>query len=93
VKSRILWTLAVVVAIALGYAIMRVGSPQRHPEVAIQDGKTIDFSSGRAVVKDSAKEKAAIDKAVKEMEEASKAVSFSSPAQPPVAPKKAETKK
>lgn len=94
-KSPLFWALAVVAAIALGYLMMRVGSPRRQPEVAIQDGKTIDFSSGRAVVKDSAKEKASIDKAVKEMEEAAKTVSFSSPTPAPatVTPKKTEPKK
>ena len=46
------------------------------PEVAIQEGKTIDFSSGAAVVKDDAKQKAAIDKAVKEMESAAADVTF-----------------
>jgi hypothetical protein len=54
------------------------------PEVAIQDGKTIDFSTGKPVVKNSADEKAIIDAAVKEMDAAAKDVSFapnSSPGQ------------
>ena len=46
------------------------------PNVAIQDRKTIDFSSGKPVVKDSAKDKAIIDKAVKEMDDATKDISF-----------------
>ena len=50
-------------------------------EVAIQDGKTIDFSSGLPIVKDDAKQKAAIEKSVKEMELAAKGVTF-----PPKAP-------
>ncbi len=54
-------------------------------EVAIQDGKTIDFSSGVAVVKDDAKQKAVIDKAVAEMESALRSVTFA-----PAAPKTAE---
>ena len=66
-------------------------------DVAIQDGKTIDFSSGAPVVKDNEKDKAAIDRAVKEMEEATKNVTFSATApatddkkkaEPPVAPPK-----
>ena len=44
--------------------------------VTIQDGKTIDFSSGKAVVRDTAGEKAIIDAAVKEMEAAAKEVTF-----------------
>jgi hypothetical protein len=52
--------------------------------VAIPDGKTIDFSDGSPAVKDSAADKAAMDAAVKEMDAASKDVTF--PANPP--PKK-----
>jgi hypothetical protein len=44
--------------------------------VEIRDGKTIDFSSGKPVVKDSSQEKAIIDAAVKEMEDATRNVSF-----------------
>ena len=44
--------------------------------VTIQDGKTIDMSSGRPVVRDDARSRAAIDKSVKEMEEAAKDVTF-----------------
>ena len=50
--------------------------------VAIQDQKTIDFSNGKAVVKDSADDKAVIDKAVKEMDDATKDISFG-PTTPP----------
>jgi len=52
--------------------------------VAIQDGKTIDFSDGTPAVTQSAADKAATDAAVKEIDAASKDVSF--PAEPP--PKK-----
>jgi hypothetical protein len=52
--------------------------------VPIQDGKTIDFSSGTPVVKDSPADRAAMDAAVKEMDAAAKDVTF--PAGP--APKK-----
>lgn len=44
--------------------------------VAIQDGKTIDFSSGRPVTRDGAADKAALDAAVKEIDAASKDVTF-----------------
>jgi hypothetical protein len=49
------------------------------PEVPIEDGKTIDFSSGVPIVKDSAKEKAVIDRSVKAMEDAAKDVTFGPP--------------
>lgn len=65
---------------------------QPKPEVAIQDGKTIDFSSGVAVVKDDAKQKAAIDKSVKEMESAAKDVTFGPPAQQKAEPTPAPPK-
>jgi hypothetical protein len=46
------------------------------PAVAIQDGKTIDFSTGRPVVKDDAKQKAALEKSLKEMDAAAASVTF-----------------
>ncbi len=54
------------------------------PVVPLQDGKTVDFSGGRPVIRDGAADKAAMDAAVREMDEAGKAVTF--PADPP--PKK-----
>lgn len=58
------------------------------PPVAIQDGKTIDFSSGRAEVRDTPEDRAALESAVKEMEAAAKEVTFSptSASPPPPAP-------
>ncbi len=61
-------------------------------EVAIQDGKTIDFSSGVAVVKDDAKQKAVIDKSVKEMDSAAKDVTFGPPPQKKAEPTPAPPK-
>ena len=90
-KNRLLRVFVAVIvlsALALLLARWQTGRGKPHPEVTIQDGKAIDFSSGKPVVKDSAKEKASIEKAVKEMDEASQGVSFSSPA-----PKKADPKK
>jgi hypothetical protein len=55
-----------------------------HAVVPIQDGKTIDFSDGTPKVRDGAADRAAMDAAVREMDAASKDVSF--PADPP--PKK-----
>ena len=43
------------------------------------DGKTLDLSSGRPVLKDSTEDRAAMDAALKEMEEASKDVLFEAP--------------
>jgi hypothetical protein len=55
----------------------------RAPEpVPIQDGKTIDFSSGRPVTKDGAADKAALDAAVKEIDAASKDVTFPADSKP-----------
>jgi len=54
------------------------------PTVAIQDGKTLDFSSGKPVLKDSADEKAIIERSVREMNEAAAGVTFG-PAAPPAA--------
>jgi hypothetical protein len=46
------------------------------PIVPIQDGKTIDFSSGKPEVRDTAEDKAAIGAAVKEIDEAVQNVTF-----------------
>ena len=64
-------------------------------EVPIEDGKTIDFTGGVPVVKDSASEKAAMDRALKEMADATKNVTFPPSAavpgsQPPAAPAPAQ---
>jgi hypothetical protein len=62
-----------------------VAKPTTPPaEVAIQDGKTIDFSSGQPRVQDSAADRAALEKAKREMNEATKDVTFAptKPAEP-----------
>jgi len=64
-------------------AIVNPSAPK--PEVAIQDEKTIDFSSGKPVVKDSAEEKAIIANSVKEMNEAAAGIRFG-PAPKPAEP-------
>ena len=59
------------------------------PEVAIQNEKTIDFSSGKPVLKDSAEEKVIIANSVKEMNEAAAGITFGpapKPAAKPPAP-------
>ncbi|MGA2691965.1 MAG: hypothetical protein ABSF76_06330 [Opitutaceae bacterium] len=63
------------------YATQPRAGRHGQPFVPIQDGKTLDFSGGSPVIRDSAADKAALDKAVKEMDEASKSVTF--PADPP----------
>lgn len=89
-RAKHLWMgLVVALGVALGYWWSHRGptnlAPQTtrtitpsHPKppVAIEDQKTIDFSNGKAVVKDSAEDKAVIDKAVKEMDAATKDVTF-----------------
>jgi len=62
-------------------------------DLAKHDGQTIDFSSGRPVVKDSAADQAAIEQATREMAEAVKGVTFGPPAKKapppePIPPKK-----
>jgi hypothetical protein len=58
----------------------QAAAPKPKPFVAIEDGKTLDFSSGAPILKDTAQEKAIIDKSLKEMEDALKNVSFGPPA-------------
>jgi hypothetical protein len=65
-------------------------APANSPPVTIQDGKTIDFSSGKPVVKDNPEEKAIIDRASREMEEAAKNVTFAPTAKPTEEKKPAE---
>jgi hypothetical protein len=92
-KNRLLWVFVVVAvlsAVTLLLSRMKMASERARTEISIQDGKTIDYSSGKPVVKDTEKEKAAIEKAVKEMDEAAKGVTFRSP-QPSA--KKAEPSK
>lgn len=50
---------------------------------AIEDGKTIDFSTGMPLVKETAKDKAIMDRAAKELEEAVRGVTFGSPTAAP----------
>ena len=92
-KNRLLWVFVAVAVLSAGALLLAWRKmAERHarpkPEVAIQDGKTLDFSSGKPVVKDTAKEKAAIEKAVREMDEAAKGVTFGSPPAKPAEPKK-----
>lgn len=76
-RLRLLLVLAVGVAgLALGGWWWRRHATRVAAVVPIQDGKTIDFSSGQPVVKDSPADRAAMEKALKEMDEAAKDVTF-----------------
>lgn len=57
-----------------------VPPPAAAKEVAIEDGKTIDFSRGSAEIRSNPADQAAIDAALKEMQEATKTISFEPPA-------------
>jgi hypothetical protein len=99
-RSKEIIVLAVLLAgmagYVLWYVIDRRAKMRAAPPVAVQpaapvdltkhDGQTIDFSSGRPVVKDSAADRAAIEKAKQEMAEAAKDVTFGPPAKKPPAP-------
>jgi len=77
-KRKSLWLVfALGVGVAFGWWFVRrqrAAAPK--PVVTIQDGKTIDFSSGTPVVKDSPADKAILDSAVAEMDAAAKNVTF-----------------
>lgn len=60
---------------ATGHTVATVPAATPTP-VAIQDNKTLDFSGGKAVVKETPADKAAMDAALKEMNEATKNVTF-----------------
>jgi hypothetical protein len=86
-KRRLLWlSLGIVLGMVAGYLYLRAPAPAPAPagpppappvNIAIEDGKTIDFSSGQPVVTDSAEDRAALERAKREMEEAAKDVTFS----------------
>lgn len=51
-------------------------------EIAIQDGKTIDFSQGSAEIRNTLADQAAMEAALKEIQEATKNITFEVPARP-----------
>lgn len=55
-------------------------TPAAAAEVAIQDRQTIDFSKGSPEIRTTPADQAAIDAALKEMQEATKTISFEPPA-------------
>ena len=56
-------------------------------DLEVHDGQSLDLSSGKAVVKDTPEDRAAMAKALKEMEEAAKSVTFERPTRKPAPPK------
>jgi hypothetical protein len=70
-------TIGVTAAALWAYASQAKHKPRASAVVPIEDGKTIDFSDGTPVVKDSPADRAALDATVKEMDEAAKSVTFS----------------
>lgn len=60
----------------------QVRPPPPVVEIAIQDGKTIDFSQGSPEIRDTLADRAAMEAALKEMQEATKNISFEIPARP-----------
>lgn len=88
-KRRLFFlALGVLLGAAGSYLLLRSRPPAAatEPPVAIQDGKTIDFSSGRAEVRDTPEDRAALQSALQEMEAAAKEVTFSPPPAPPPPP-------
>lgn len=84
-KRILLWLLALAAAIYVGYRLLQprpTPPPPARAFVPIPDGATIDFSSGQAIIKDSAAEKTLIDAAVREMNDAAKNIQFA-PLVPP----------
>jgi len=76
-KSAGLRWLAALIAVAVGVALAAWWRTQSAPAaVPIRDGMTIDFSSGRAEVRDEAADRAAIEKAKREMDEATAGITF-----------------
>ncbi|HEY1794099.1 MAG TPA: hypothetical protein VGG34_14380 [Opitutaceae bacterium] len=64
-------------AAAAAAAFWAYGTQRRHPApVPIVDGKTIDFSTGRPVVREDPADKAAVDAAVRDIDQAVKGVTF-----------------
>ncbi len=99
-RSKEIIVLAVLLVGMIGYVLWYVVDRRARmraaPPVAGQlaapvdltkhDGQTLDFSSGRPVVKDSAEDRAAIAKAKREMDEAVKGVTFGPPVTQPQPP-------
>ena len=82
-RVRLLLLMVAAAALTFGGWWWRQRASRQPAFVPIQDGKTLDFSSGHAVVKDTPEDRAALERALKEMDEATKDVTF--PATKPAA--------
>lgn len=78
-KIRLTIVTLVLAGIA-GYLLKRPKGPP--PPIAIEDGKTIDFSTGEPVMTGTAEDRAAIEKAKREMEAATEGITFPAKARP-----------
>lgn len=89
-RSRLRWLL-LLIAISAGVLIgwWWQHSKSAPATVPIVEGKTIDFSTGQPVVRDEAADRAAIEKAKAEMDEATADIKFAptKPADAATAPK------
>lgn len=77
-KKILVWLLALTIAIVVAYRLLRPPPPPpaSRPVVEIRDRATIDFSSGQPVARDDAAEKALIDAALNDINEAAKNITF-----------------
>ncbi|HYP16687.1 MAG TPA: hypothetical protein VEQ65_05705 [Opitutus sp.] len=82
-RPLILLAVMILLVVAATWWLQRLRNPaSRPPPVTIQDRKTIDFSSGKPVVKDNPAERALIDAAMKDIQDAAKNIHFA-PLVPP----------
>jgi hypothetical protein len=68
-----------IIAALAGFDLQRKQPPAR---VAIENGQTIDFSTGEAVVTKNEADQAALDQAQREMEEATADITFQPKSEP-----------
>ena len=69
-----------IIAVLAGFYLQRKSPPP--VPVAIQNGQTIDFSTGEAVVTETAEDRAALQAAQLEMEAATAEITFQPKSQP-----------
>lgn len=78
-KRTVTWvTILAVVGTAawFGWQRTRVRGLETPVDLAKHDGQTIDFSSGKPVIKDSPEDKAALEAGARDLAEATKGVTF-----------------
>ena len=91
-KRPLAWLLITLFAgVAVWFGWKRFRPAPAPVDLTQHDGQTIDFSSGKPVVKDGPEDRAAVEKATREMTEAAKDVTFVAPGKkaepPPAQPK------